>query len=244
MAARRRDPAVVRRDGGLCVTFANSASAKRKSFSSYAELSAWGLRLGVLTGADVERLERAAAERAADAENVLRRALELRDCCRRTLGGLAGNRAPSDADVELLRAELELARSAERWVREGIGCRWVLGDRGGDDLDRVLWPVVRSMEEVLASKYRFKVGRCAGEGCDLLFIDRTSGSARKWCDKSACGRKETTRRYYQRRVKPRREEIRQRSIEERRRKLKEARERDSQASPVDLAGRPPGPRVA
>ena len=151
---------------------ANSASAKRKSFSRYAELLAWGLRLGVVTGADVERLERAAAERAADAEGVCRRALALRDCCRRTLRGLIRSHAPSDADVELLRAELELARSAERWVRDGIGCRWVVGDRGGDDLDRVLWPVVRSMEEVLASKYRFQVGQCAGgqpdRCCDLL----------------------------------------------------------------------------
>ena len=242
MAQRRKkqEPAVVRRDGGLCVTLANTASAKRESFSSYAELLAWGLRLGVVTGADVERLERAAAERPAAAEKVLRRALELRDGCRRTLRGLIEGRAPSDADVELLRAELELARSAERWVRDGIGCRWVVGDRGGDDLDRVLWPLVRSMEEVLGSKYRFKVGRCAGEGCDLLFVDRTAGSARKWCDKNACGRKDSTRRYYQKRVKPVRERIRQMGAKRR----KEARERDSEKPPADPAGRRPGPRVA
>ncbi len=225
-----REPAVVRRDGGLCVTFANSASAKRKSFSSYAELLAWGLRVGVVTGADVERLERTAIAQAADAEVVLRRALELRDCCRRSLRGLIRRHAPSDPDVDLLRAELALARSAERWVRDGIGCRWVVGDRGGDDLDRVLWPVVRSMEEVLASKYRFKVGQCAGKGCDLLFVDRSAGSARRWCSKNACGSKASSRRHYRRRVKPRREKIEQdeaRSNEEYRRKLREARDGDS-----------------
>ncbi len=244
---RKQEPKVVRRDGGLCVTFANSASAKRKSFQAYAELLAWGLRLGAVTGADAERLERAAAERPEDAAAIVRRALELRDSCRRTLRGLIGRQGPSDADYETLRAELMAARSAERWVRDGIGFQWVVGDRGGDDLDRMLWPVATSIAEVLETKYRLKVGECAGEDCDLLFIDRSPGSARRWCDKEVCGSKINSRNYYQKRVKPRREAAKRappRSPEEVRRRLEEARERDLEQFRSRSAGRRPGPRVA
>ncbi len=216
MAKRRSDkqPALVRRDGGLCVTFVNSASAKRRSFETYPELLVWGQACGTLTGADVERLERAAAERRSDAAEVARRSLELRACFGRILEGLIDRRRPSDADLEALRAELAAVRSAERFVRSGIGCRWVWGDRGGDDLDRMLWPVVMSMAEVLSTKYHLKVGRCAGEGCDLLFIDRAPGSARKWCSMKACGNKVKSRRDYHRRVKPQRQEDEQKAAEQ------------------------------
>lgn len=217
----KQEPELVRRDGGLCVTFVNSASAKRRSFQTYAELLAWGHSHGAVTSAEVERLERLAAERPADAEAVAGRALELRDCCERTLRGLIRRRGPSEADVERLHAELLAVRSAERWVRSGLGCRWVLGDRGGDDLDRMLWPVATSMAEVLSTKYCHKVRECAGEGCNLLFVDRAPGSPRKWCSMKACGNKVKSRRDYHRRVKPERERARKIAAEFHRKRIEE-----------------------
>ncbi len=218
MAKRERgqQPEVVRRDGGLCVTFVNTASAKRRSFETYAELLAWGLRCGAVTGGAAERLERTAAERPDDAAGVVRRALDLRACCGRILKGLSRRRRPTEADLELLDADLRAARAAERLVPHGLGCRWVVGDRGGDDLDRVLWLVVSSMAEVLTTKYHLKVGRCAGENCDLLFVDRTPGSPRRWCDRNACGSKINSRRDYRRRVKPVREQRKKRAKERQR----------------------------
>ncbi len=204
---KSNQPEVVRRDGGLCVTFVNSASAKRKSFETYAELLAWGQRLGAVSGSDAERLERTAAESLSEAAAVLQRALELRSRFKRVLAGLIERKQPTDGDLEILRKELATARAAQVFARSGIGCRWVWGDRGGDDLDRMLWPVVMSMAEILSTKYCFKVGRCAGDGCDLLFVDRSSGSSRKWCSLRACGNKVRSRRDYYRRIKPQREAI-------------------------------------
>lgn len=151
------------------MTLVNSASTQRPSFETYTELLAWGLRVG----ADVERLERAATERRAEAAAVVRRALELRARFGRILEGLIDRRQPTDSDLKVLRQELASARAAEHFARSGLGCRWVWGDRSGDDLDRMLWPVVMSMAELLATKYHLKVRRCAGDGCDLLFVDRT-----------------------------------------------------------------------
>ena len=78
MAKRRKPqvPEVVRRDGDLCAVFPNTASPRRRSFSSYAELLAWSVRVGAVTAADAERLERAAADRPEDAAAVFRRVLE------------------------------------------------------------------------------------------------------------------------------------------------------------------------
>ncbi len=247
MAKRKssQEPTVVRRDGGLCVTFVNSASKRRRSFETYAELLAWGARCGAVASADVEGLERAAAERLADASAVARRALELRARFRRILEGLIERRQPTDGDLAKLRDELASARGAQYFARSGIGCRWVWGDRGGDDLDRMLWPVVMSMAELLSTKYCLKVRRCASDDCDLFFVDRTGGSPRKWCSMKACGNKARARKDYYRRVKPRREEINRwvaRERAERARKAQEEREREAEER-ASRPGRRPGPPV-
>ncbi len=39
-------------------------------------------------------------------------------------------------------------------------------------------------------------GLRADEDCDLLFVDRTAGSPRKWCSMEACGRRVKARKHY------------------------------------------------
>ena len=205
MVARRKgseEPEAVRRDGALCATFVNSASAKRKGFSTYAEFLAWGLRCGAVTAGDAERLERAAADHPEDAVAVAARALEVRALLDRIFSARAERRAPVGADLDAFNAELSPALSARRLVPAARNLQWAWGDRGGDDLDRMLWPVLWSAADVLSSKYYSKVGRCAGDGCDLLFVDRAPGSPRKWCNMQACGSKVNSRRHYQQVVKP------------------------------------------
>ncbi len=219
-------PAVVRHDGGLCVTFVNSASRWRKSIVTYADLVAWGLRLDVLTGADGERLERAAAQRPAEAEAVARRAADLRKLAESVLRALEARRTPAAGDIETLNGLLSAVMANRRMVPAASGYRWDFGDRGGDDLDRVLWFVLLSLSDLLTTKYHRKVGRCAGEDCDLMLVDRSPGSPRKWC--SRCGKPARARKYYQTTIKPMRQAMRQeirasrtRKAEENRRRLRE-----------------------
>ena len=203
--AKRKKPGpseVARRDGGHCAVFANSASAKRRGFSSYAELLAWGVRVGAVTAADAARLERTAAERPEDAAAVFSRALEARVWLRRILLALAARRTPASADVAILSEALAAALTARVLVQVSTGgWRWAWGDRGGVDLDRMLWPALLDAADVMTSKYYRQVGVCAGEGCDLIFVDRAPGSARRWCDKRACGAKVNSRRHYEQIVK-------------------------------------------
>ncbi len=77
------------------------------------------------------------------------------------------------------------------------------GDRGGDDFDRMLWPVLTSAAEVLSPESFNRVGQCAGEDCTLTFIDRSPGSPRKWCRR--CGARTRSRKHYHTVVKLKRQ---------------------------------------
>ncbi len=196
-----RQPELVGQDGGLCVTFVNTANEKRRRLETFGDLLEWGRANGVLADADARRLSRAAARRPADAEAVTVAAEELRASIERILLALVDRVKPADADLDALNATLStlphpcLEPDADGW-------RWEWGDRGGDDLDRVLWPVACSAADVLASESRHKVRRCAGDDCDLLFVDHTPGTPRKWCTMESCGSRVKSRKHYYRKVKP------------------------------------------
>ncbi len=221
MAKRKSDqPALVRHDGGLCAYFVNTASSKRRSIGSYADLLDWGQRAGALGSSDAQRLERMAGKRPADAESALRQARELRDCLERILLALARNQRPVVADLDALSKARGRVLAAQRLAPIGTG-GWLpdWGDRGGDDLDRMLWPVVLSAVETLSPKYYRKVCQCAGDDCDLILVDRSPGPTRRMCRR--CGARSRSRKYYRNKVKPGAEARIERLEAERRRMRRE-----------------------
>lgn len=189
----------VRRDGGFCPAFVNTASAKRTPIETYGDLLAWGRRCDALGEADARRLERAAGQHPEAAAEVVAKAKELRRGMERILLALVDGEAPPADDLEALNAVIGQVLGQRRLVPAADGYhQWGWDDRDGDDLDRMLWPVVLSAAEILVSRLRRRVGRCAGEGCDLLFVHRAGGSPRKWCDMKDCGRSVRDRKHYQR----------------------------------------------
>ena len=208
-----REPELVRRDGALCATFVNTANARRKAITSYADLLAWGEQCGVLSSPDVRRLGRVADERPDDAELVYQRALRLRALLESILLTLVAQETVSTADLDALNADLATVFSRRRLVLAVSGYRWGWDDRGDDDLDRMLWPVIVSVADVLTSKYHRKVRRCPGEDCGLVFVDRTPGSPKKWCDTRTCGHRRNALKSYHRRMKRQRERKRARKAE-------------------------------
>ena len=208
-SSKKPDP--VRRDGALCAAFVNAASPKRRAreagpFATYSDLLAWGRKHRVVDAAGAKRLGRAAAKRPVDAALAVHRAGVLRELVERLLLALADGRAPDVSDVEAV--NVELARSERRLVPAGGACRWAWSEPGGNDLGRLLWPVVLSAAEVLTSKIHRRGRRCGGQGCDLLFVDRSPGNHRKWCSEDACGLRARSHRRYHKTIKPRREERR------------------------------------
>lgn len=232
MAKRKRrieEPELVRRDGALCCTLVNTATDRRKSLATYADLLVWGEQSGSLSAAAARRLADAAAERVADAEAAVVRAEERRALVERLLLALAENRHPAVADLEALNAALVPALSARRLVRTAGGYEWAWDDR--EDLDRVLWPALLSVADVLASVDLRRVRQCGAAGCRVLFVDRTSGSPRKWCSRETCGHRARALEYYHAKVRPRRKERRQRKIERARRELRRREESGAPEEP-------------
>lgn len=194
-------PDLVHQDGGLEVNFVNTGSSRRPSIESYADLLAWGQQSGALSATDAQRLSRAAAGRAEDAADVLRRALDLRRRMERIVVELAGQRPPPAADLDAFNAELNAALSARYLAPADSGCQWAAGD--GTELDLVLWPTVLAAAELFCSDEHRRLRRCADPSCGAFFVDRSPGGRRKWCDAKACGHRVRSLRHYYHRIKPR-----------------------------------------
>ena len=185
---RRRaslSPGPVRRDGALCVTFINTASAKRRALETYDDLLVWGLEHDALDDADVALLMRAAVERPDAAADVVRRAQALRAAAEHLLLDLAAGRTEEGEHLDALNAELSAQHSSRTLVRHGIGVRWGWIEPGAEG--RMLWPVVVSTGNLLTSDHGLRLIRCAGEDCDLLFLDSGPGRVRRWCNRWTCG---------------------------------------------------------
>jgi predicted RNA-binding Zn ribbon-like protein len=83
-----------------------------------------------------------------------------------------------------------------RIVLRGGLVRWTWAEDG--EFERVLWPVVQSMAEVLVEAAD-DVRECPGDGtCGWLFVDRTKNRSRRWCSMQTCGNRAKARRYYRR----------------------------------------------
>ncbi len=135
-------PELVRRDGALCVTFINTASARRQEIENYDDLLAWGLEHGALNDDDVPLLMRATVERRDAVADVVRRAQTLRASVERLLLDLADGRVEEGEAIDALNAELSAQHASRTLVRHGIGVRWGWIEPGAEG--RMLWPVVVS----------------------------------------------------------------------------------------------------
>ncbi len=188
-------------DGALCVTYCNTEV--RQPLASYDDLLAWGLDTGALNATDGRRLAAAAAESPGLGHGVLRSARNLAVRLTRILHALIAGHSPSAADLRELNISLSRAMVARRL--DPTGKRWTWGDTEGDDFDRMLWPVLLSVAELLTSEDRDRVRLCAGQDCGLLFVARGSGRVRRWCDAS-CSSRHSSRKHYARRIKPKRQQ--------------------------------------
>lgn len=198
-----------RRDGALCVSFANTCSQRRRAPYDYAELLAWLVRHGAFDAADAERLAAMAAESPGEAIAVFTFAQSARELLWRVFNELADRRKLSPELVEEVNSQLVEALPRQRIVPARNGFQWDWAFGSAEDLGQTLWPVIESAARVLTSKYVAKVVRCGGEGCDLLFLRRRGGSPRRWCSMKSCGKRVKSQRYYQGKVKPKKQMLKE-----------------------------------
>lgn len=186
--------------GHLALDFANTVGQHEPEFLSewlaeYGDLVWWSLRAGTADEAAAEALFAAARAHPGEAERVFARALALREAIYRVFASVGGGAPASAGDLRTLNAELAAAGAHLRVEQTGEGFGW---GWEGDGLDRVLWPVARAAAELLTSGDLGRIGQCAGERCQWLYLDTSRNHSRRWCVMSDCGNRAKARRHYHR----------------------------------------------
>jgi predicted RNA-binding Zn ribbon-like protein len=188
--------------GRLSLDFANTADWHASDqpvefLTSYRELVAWSRHVGILTEHQVQHLVKQAARRPTDATAVLERAIALREAIYRIFAAVSQGHGPRAADLAVLNAELSTALAQSRIVPAAESFAW---DWTGSDeaLDRMLWPVVHDVADLLTSEELARVGQCADDRCGWLFVDVSRNRSRRWCSMEACGNRAKARRHYRR----------------------------------------------
>ena len=64
----------------------------------------------------------------------------------------------------------------------------------GESLESVLWPVVWSAAELLASQGTDALKICSGIDCGWMYVDRSRNHLRRWCEMATCGTAAKNRR--------------------------------------------------
>jgi predicted RNA-binding Zn ribbon-like protein len=122
----------------------------------------------------------------------------LREVIYRTFSALAAQRQPTLSDLAALNRALRDALPRLELRPSAGGFEWTWAS-ARDDLDWMLWPIIRSAAELLTSEDLDRVRECAREGCDWLFVDTSKNRSRRWCSMNLCGSRVKARRYYRRR---------------------------------------------
>jgi len=186
--------------GGRSTRVAGSTSGVvADKLAGYLDLLAWGRHTGQLSEAGARGLAMQAERRPREAAALVVRARALREAVYRLLlGALTDDRRPDPADLEILNAELAVARGQQRLAPGAGRLRWEWV-QAGERLDSVLWPVSRAAAALLTSDDLSRLRQCAGDGCGWLFLDRSRNRSRQWCTMQDCGNVSKARRFRQRR---------------------------------------------
>jgi predicted RNA-binding Zn ribbon-like protein len=189
--------------GRVCLDFANTvewhaSDSPQDTLHSFADLADWAHKVGLLTKPETQGLLRGAEANPAQAERVLRRAIQLREAVYRIFVSLSKGKKPADLDMDELNKSLSTICDGAR-IRQSVrGFEWEWNvDRNSPDFPVAM--VALSAAELLVSEDRERVGQCADErGCGWLFLDTSKNHSRRWCDSKDCGNRERQHRYYER----------------------------------------------
>lgn len=184
----------------LCLNFVNTLENRLKedaheNLNSYADLVVWSRQAELVTDAGAERLLAEAKRNPEEASATLLRARDLREVLYRIFLALAEGTSPAKADLYILNVALARAMVHARVVPQESGFVWGWDDDAGE-LDRLLWPVIRSAADLLTGPELDGVRVCAAEDCAWLFLDTSKNHTRRWCSMKSCGNRAKARRHY------------------------------------------------
>lgn len=189
----------------LCLDFVNTVE-RRLSDTPHDFLAApgdvvrWASHASAIDDAAAARLLAAMAANRPRAEDVQRRALDLRENAYAALHGIATTgRSPEDA-LAAVTADLSTALGRARLLRAETHFAW----SPADTVHLVTDLVALDLNRLLTSGRISRVRQCPGcDDCGWLFLDTSRNGTRQWCSMEGCGSRAKMRRHYQRHATPR-----------------------------------------
>ena len=128
------------------------------------------------------------------------RAIALREAIYRIFLAIGEGRAPSAADLDIFnRALSETPQRLGIAARSG-GYAWIVAVPSAS-LGGVLAPVIWSAADLMTHAADRRIRRCANDKCQWVFVDRSKGGTRRWCDMNSCGNRAKAHRHYARKKK-------------------------------------------
>jgi predicted RNA-binding Zn ribbon-like protein len=188
--------------GHLALDFANTVDnrfdpqRRKDQLTDYGELIAF-LRQSVAIPDRTAAELTAAAHGSKRGQQVLSRAVVLREAIYRVFSAIANERTPAPDDVAVLNGFVREALSQLYIGRRSRGFMWEW-PADGTDLNRAWWPVARAAADLLISEDAARVRECSAEDCGWLFLDTSRNRTRRWCDMKICGNRAKVRRFYRR----------------------------------------------
>ena len=175
----------------LCLAFANtrywrgSEPAATETLLQPKDLGAW-----LAANAPMPK-------RRGDLEALFDDALRLREAIYRIFLGIGEGAQPLARDVDVFNSAL-----AQTPQRLGISARggaysWVVAAPSAS-LGGALAPVIWSTADLLSRANDRRIRRCANDKCRWVFVDRSKGGTRRWCDMNSCGNRAKAHRHYAR----------------------------------------------
>ncbi|WP_260838801.1 CGNR zinc finger domain-containing protein [Heyndrickxia oleronia] len=189
--------------GRLCLDFANTVSwhdSSEKSqelLTSYEKLVNWSLQVDIINKQQSVSLLKKAENRPSEArEEVLQKAIELRESIFHIFSLVSNNEKPATKDLSILNealgnayAMIRVVPSENKFSLEFFNCE--------ERLDGMLPPIIQSAIDILTSEKELsRVKKCEGYPCGWLFLDTSRNRSRRWCSMADCGNRAKANRFY------------------------------------------------
>jgi predicted RNA-binding Zn ribbon-like protein len=187
--------------GHVAIDLVNTVTARNADpidwLDGYERLLEWADLTGVFPRGTVRLLGRRGRADPVAAERALAHGRDLRETLHTILTAMIqGHAVPQEVLHRYERHVKDaVAHAAMSTVAGHVVLELTLDGSGLELLNHELaWRSLDLLREVSLTRTRV----CAGDRCGWLFIDRSKGGRRRWCDMATCGNTAKSRRHYRR----------------------------------------------
>lgn len=185
----------------LCLSFLNTVDWHAsdnpvEGLNSYADLINWGRIVDLISPAEGDHLLVRAKQDTTGAEKALIDARSLREAIYNVLLTLSRSGRFEQSDLDLINAFLTESCTHQKLIstETGFSLGW---ETDPIDPGMILWPVVQSAADLMASEDLIHAKICADDrGCGYAFLDLSRNHNRRWCSMDSCGNRAKARRHY------------------------------------------------